>query len=108
VVDADVTAVLLALTEACSNVLIHAYEGRVPAPLDVDLEVEPDTIGVLLRDQGRAFQPPSTAAPDPDALAEGGYGLFLIQSLMDEVSYTPVTPTGTALRMTKRRTKTGG
>ena len=35
-------------------------------------------------------------------LTESGYGVFLIQSLMDEVTYTPGA-SGTELRLTKRR-----
>jgi len=100
---ADIDAVLLALTEAYTNVLRHAYEGKLPAPLDVELEIAPDAVFVALRDQGKAFQPTGVTEPEPEELAEGGYGLFLIASLMDEVSYAPADPAGTVLRMKKLR-----
>jgi len=104
----DIDAVLLALTEAYSNVMRHAYEGRLPAPLKVELEVASDAVVMLLHDEGRPFEPVAVTAPDPDDLAEGGYGLFLIEALMDEVSYTPSRPSGTVLRLLKRRAPGAG
>ena len=99
----EIDAVVLAFTEAYTNVLRHAYRGQLPAPLDVELCISALAIVVELRDQGKPFQPESTAAPDPEELAEGGYGLFLIEALMDEVSYCPAGQVGTVLRLKKSR-----
>lgn len=100
---AEIDAVLLAFSEAYTNVLRHAYHGTVPAPLDVELTVSPGAVVVVLRDEGVPFQPEGVAAPAPEALAEGGYGLFLIEALMDEVSYSPAGAAGTVLRLKKQR-----
>ncbi len=100
----DVNAFELAVSEASSNILRHAYEGRYPAAFEVHAEIEISSVTVRLRDEGRPYAPDGVTAPDPDALQEGGYGVFLIQALMDEVIYTPG-ETGTELRMTKVRTR---
>ncbi len=102
---AERDAVLLAFTEAYTNVLRHAYRGLLPAPLDIELCISSTEVVIVLRDEGEHFQPQSTAAPDPEDLAEGGYGLFLIEALMDEVSYTPGGDVGTVLRLRKQRAR---
>jgi len=98
----EIDAIQLAVSEAAANVMRHAYEGKYPAAFDLDLSIDEDRISLLLRDEGRPFAPDGVAAPDPEALAESGYGLFLIESIMDEVTYTPGA-TGTVLRLSKRR-----
>jgi serine/threonine-protein kinase RsbW len=100
---AEIDAVLLAFTEAYTNILRHAYRGLLPAPLDVELWISPIEVAVVLRDRGQAFQPEGTTAPAPEELAEGGYGLFLIEALMDEVRYSPAGEAGTELRLKKQR-----
>ncbi|SRR5579883_1511847 len=100
---AEVDALLLAFTEAYTNVLRHAYHGLLPAPLEIELCISPAQVVLVLRDQGEPFQPEHTTAPDPEELAEGGYGLFLIEALMDEVRYSPAGEVGTVLRLTKQR-----
>jgi len=100
---AEIDAVLLAFTEAYTNVLRHAYHGQLPAPLDIELCVSSGEVLIVLRDEGETFQPEDATAPDPEELAEGGYGLFLIEALMDEVSYSPAGAVGTVLRLKKQR-----
>jgi serine/threonine-protein kinase RsbW len=104
----DADAVRLAVTEAATNILRHAYEGRYPAAFDLDIEIAVDQIAVQLRDEGRPFTPGEPSPPDPEALAEGGYGLFLIASLMDDVSYSAGETRGTLLRLVKRRPPPSG
>jgi serine/threonine-protein kinase RsbW len=85
--------VQLALHETATNIIRHAYVGiaggRIQVALWLDLHSTPRRLVAELRDTGQAFVPPATMPPDPEELAEGGYGLFLIHSLMDEVVYTP-------------------
>ena len=101
----EIDALLLAFTEAYTNVLRHAYHGLVPAPLDIELRISPAEVVLVLRDEGEPFQPEDATAPDPEELAEGGYGLFLIEALMDEVRYSPAGEVGTVLRLSKQRTR---
>jgi serine/threonine-protein kinase RsbW len=99
----DADAFRLAITEAATNVLRHAYEGRFPAAFDLHLEIDEQSVTVHLRDEGKPFHPGDVQAPNPEELHEGGYGLFLIETLMDEVTYQPGPGAGTVLRLHKRR-----
>jgi serine/threonine-protein kinase RsbW len=85
--------VQLALHETATNIIRHAYAdaaaGRIQVALWLDLNSTPSRLVAELRDTGHAFVPAEVVPPEPTKLAEGGYGLFLIHSLMDEVVYTP-------------------
>lgn len=73
------------VSEACNNVVIHAYEGE-PGPLHVSAEPGPDELVVTVADQGDGFRP--DASSDEASLS---LGLPLIASLSDgfEVSGRP-------------------
>ena len=73
----------LALTEACSNSVRHAYgEGR-EGLVEIVYELQPDRLVVQVSDDGRGFEP---GEPGDDAeLTEGGLGILLIRALVDEL-----------------------
>jgi serine/threonine-protein kinase RsbW len=66
------------VTEACNNVVIHAYEGE-PGPLEVSAVSRDDAVEVAIEDHGKGFQPRT----DPSGEASLGIGLPLIASLSD-------------------------
>jgi serine/threonine-protein kinase RsbW len=84
------------ITEACNNVVIHAYEGE-PGPLLVAASASPETIELTVTDHGRGFQP--SATDDETSL---GLGLPLIASLSDsfEVRGSAGDGTTTTVRFT--------
>ncbi len=82
--------VISAFVEAFNNAVIHAYKDRAPGPVQVDLNVNPQRLLVMISDEGKTFVPDRVAEPDLDALPEGGLGLFIIRNFMDEVSYERV------------------
>ena len=89
----------LALTEACSNSIRHAYrEGRAGA-VEVRYELHGDRLAVEVADEGNGFD-----VPDPEAgeaeLDEGGLGIALIRALVDEFDVES-SATGSRLRFTK-------
>jgi serine/threonine-protein kinase RsbW len=75
----------LALTEACSNSVRHAYaddEGHV----DISFELLDDRLIVEVADDGSGFEPGGDAAKNGDEeLSEGGLGIAIIRSIADEV-----------------------
>jgi len=81
--------VQLAVQEGCTNIVDHAYEGQAPGRIAVKLTLAdgPRRLIVDLYDTGQAFDPALAAAPDLDEPQVHGYGLFLMQALMDEVRY---------------------
>lgn len=80
----------LAVHEICSNIVEHAYAGQPAGRIEVTLTLagKPKReLAAELRDEGRPFDPASVAAVDLDVPQEGGYGLFLAETLLDEVRY---------------------
>ncbi|MEP7121670.1 MAG: ATP-binding protein [Byssovorax sp.] len=91
-----------ALGEAFNNIAIHSYAGRPPGDVTVEISWTRDEIVMQITDEGLSFDPELVELPDLDALPEGGMGLFIIRSFMDEVDYQAGPPN--VLRLVKRRT----
>src|SRR5262249_50914129 len=83
-----------AVTEACNNVVLHAYEGA-EGPLQVELYVAPETVEVVVRDEGTGIKP-HIRSDEEDAL---GIGLSIIQALAPRVEFKDVPGGGTEVRM---------
>ena len=81
----------LAVDEACTNVIEHAYEHDPEMTFEVICTIEPGTLTIKVMDKGKEFDP--TAAPPPqfsenlDDIRPGGVGIHLIKKLMDDVRY---------------------
>jgi serine/threonine-protein kinase RsbW len=80
----------LAVHEACTNIVEHAYAG-VPGRIEIILSLskEPRRLVVELHDSGRSFKLPEVTNRDFTEPQISGYGLFLIYQLMDEIEYLP-------------------
>lgn len=93
----------IAIVEAVTNVVRHAYRGRDPGPLQLELVATPGWISARLWDRGVPFDATKEATlPDPKELAEGGYGRGIVQSVMDEFTYDHRPDTGNVFTMRKR------
>src|SRR3954451_20229404 len=68
----------LAITEACTNVVIHAYEDGEDGALEVDASIDERRLTVVIRDRGRGIVP----RPDSPGL---GLGLPLIATLAESL-----------------------
>jgi serine/threonine-protein kinase RsbW len=92
----------LAVTEACSNVVRHAYPGRLDGTLRVRIELLPDRLSVEVADHGAGFEPERVTEWDPLALRESGMGLSIIRSVVDDLEVGPGRDgVGTAVRFAK-------
>ena len=107
----DVYQVRLAVDEACSNIINHAYGGEGRGEIECSCQAEDDDLTVILRDQGEPFEPDSVPSPDlSDDLEErtgGGLGLYFIRELMDEVDFDFASDTGNVLKLVKRKQDAG-
>ncbi len=103
----DASVITLAVDEAMANIMEHAYQDDLDGSMEIELELTADgeRFVVILRDQGKPFDPGSVEAPDlKQHVHEGrkhGLGLYLMRSVMDEVSYTFVEGGGNELRMVR-------
>jgi serine/threonine-protein kinase RsbW len=94
------TDVKTAVSEACNNVVIHAYEGQ-QGPMRVLVSNLGDRVDVVVRDSGTGIRRLSSGADHM------GLGLALISALADHAEFNSPTDGGTEVRMRFRRTATG-
>lgn len=89
------------LQEACTNVVRHAHGLDRTKPFRVDVRRRPDALVIEVRDHGAPFDLDAVAPPDPESLREGGYGVHIMRSWMDEVSVRREAG-GNVLRLVRR------
>lgn len=102
----EVAKLQLAVDEACSNVIEHAYGHDSTKEVVIRADFDDEALRIEVVDTGSRFDPTSV---EPKSLQElmaerksGGLGLRLIQSLMDEVSYEIEPGEKNQLRMVKK------
>jgi serine/threonine-protein kinase RsbW len=93
----------LATHEAATNIIRHAYEGRPGQLIYMTVEADAGMARVTLRHNGREFDPASVPAPKFDGTRFGGFGVYLIGQLVDEVTYTRDDEGRFMIRLVKRR-----
>ncbi len=88
----------LAITEAASNSVRHAYD-EGGGTVEILYEVLPDRLVIEVSDRGDGFEPPP-AEDDAGELSEGGLGIAIIRSIADEFEISSG-DTGSRLRFAK-------
>ena len=97
----DVLADLkLALTEACTNSVRHAYDGG-EGMVEILYELHDDRLVVEVTDSGEGFEYDGREPEESDELSEGGLGIAIIQSLADELEIGRPNGGGSRLRFVK-------
>lgn len=90
----EIENVMLAVDEACTNIIKHAYNSFPDGEIVIKLEYNSDKLLVTIIDHGSTFDP--NGIPDPDLQKYyrdgrvGGLGMFLMKTLMDDVKYITV------------------
>ncbi len=96
----------LAVDEAASNIVEHAYKDIPDGFIEITCRSEPGALTITLRDQGESFDPSGVEHPNLetglDERTIGGLGLFLMSKLMDEVHFQSLPQTGNLLTLVKR------
>jgi serine/threonine-protein kinase RsbW len=75
----------LALTEAVSNSVRHAYGSKGGGHVDVTYELQADRLGIEVVDDGAGFDPDEAPSFEGGELSEGGLGIAIIRSIADEL-----------------------
>ena len=101
--DDDCYWMVTAVREAVTNAVIHGNKEQSGTTVEVTFELGDKCIRITVTDEGDGFDPDSL--PDPVSkehlLDASGRGVFLMQQLMDDVSYSFPEGGGTTLIMTK-------
>jgi serine/threonine-protein kinase RsbW len=88
----------LALSEACTNVLLHAGPGD---QYDVRLDIDKQRCELRVVDVGQGFDAASRRRRDGDHEAERGRGLGLMSALVDKVEFVSKPAAGTVVHLQK-------
>lgn len=90
--DETIDKIALAVDEACTNVIKHAYKYSPDGDIIVNIKINKDKMTVSITDHGSNFDP--SQVPDPDIKKYyrqhkiGGLGIYLMKKLMDEVNFS--------------------
>ena len=96
-INADkIPGLLLAVTEASTNAIIHGNKGDGTKLVIIDVTKEDNQLIIRVKDQGKGFDP--AKIPDPtetdNLLKDSGRGIYLMRVYMDDLKFN-VTPEGT-------------
>jgi serine/threonine-protein kinase RsbW len=98
-------SVQMAVDEACSNIIEHAYGGEGRGSIECTCCISDEGLTVILHDHGRPFDPASVPDPNLHTSLEdrtvGGLGLYFVRQLMDEVHFEFTPDSGNLLTMVK-------
>jgi serine/threonine-protein kinase RsbW len=101
----SIADVELAVDEAASNIIGHAYGGEGKGEIKCSYRVLPEGLEVIMHDHGKPFDPEEVSPPDltSDVCCRepGGLGLHFMKSLMDSVEFSFNGHGGNLLTMTK-------
>ena len=102
--------VVLAIDEACTNAIRHAYEGRCDGSVELTLHAAEEHLEFQVSDTGVSCPAECTErrplqSPDVDDLQPGGLGIQLIHKVFDEVDFWPGVSGGNCVTMKLKRLK---
>lgn len=90
------TAVVSAFMEIFNNIAIHAYQRKGGGLIEMEILPTSDAIVIEVRDDGRPFDldevEPVPAVVDDQSLPEGGMGIHIAKTMLDEMTYVPGPP----------------
>jgi serine/threonine-protein kinase RsbW len=86
--------IMLAVDEACTNIIKHAYKSYPDGEIIIKLESSGNKLTITIIDYGASFAPDSVPEPDLRKYYKqhkvGGLGMYLMKTLMDDVKYVSV------------------
>ena len=93
----DIEDLKVAISEACTNAIKHSLEDR----FTIIYTMIENGLTIEIIYNGKGYVSKEVSEPDLDNLKESGMGLFIIESLMDEVKIESKEGNGTSIKMTK-------
>jgi serine/threonine-protein kinase RsbW len=91
---ATIDKIILAVDEACTNIIKHAYKLSPKGEIIIKVDYNDKTFTITITDYGQSFKPDTVPLPDLKKYYRehrvGGLGMYLMKSLMDDVKYTSV------------------
>ena len=98
-----ISQMVMAVDEACQNIIRHAYGGDPGGEIVVDIRRQDDRIAIHLLDFAAPVDASTIKPRSLDDVKPGGLGTHFIQECMDECGFlTPPAGAGNCLRLVKR------
>ncbi len=98
----DSGCIILAIDEACSNIIKHGYKNDYNQKIDLTITLETNLLTISIIDNGIGFDKTPIKTRDIDEIKPGGLGIYIINQVMDQVEYTR-TPEGfNKIKMVKK------
>lgn len=102
----EVADIQLAVDEAYTNIIKHAYQNNADETVEIELGYDNTKFWITLLDTGNTFDVSTYSKPNIcqriKEKKRGGVGVYLIRKLMDDVEYQTEDATNT-IRMTKKK-----
>jgi len=83
-----ISQIELAVTEVVTNVIRHAYEGASDRTIYIAGQVRNGVLSLTFYDRGKRFDPASVPPPCFDGSKSGGFGVYIISQIADEIDYS--------------------
>ncbi len=99
--------VVLAVDEACTNIIRHSYDGESDRPIICKGEIEEQRLVFVLQDFGKKVDPSKIRSRDLTDVRPGGLGVHFIQEVMDRMEFKDCGEEGTRLFLEKKIPKSG-
>jgi len=96
--------IVLAVNEACSNIIKYAYEGDTTKLIHLRVSFDQQRLLMELTDTGRKPDVSTIVPRKFDEIRPGGLGTHFIGAVFDSVSYDTQREAGTVLTLMKKRT----
>lgn len=92
----------LAITEACTNVIKHAFKFDSSRTFGIHMRASPILFQISVQYDDAKFDPTRIREPNLEEVQDSGFGVFIIRQIMDDVRYTTDPTSGAVeLRMIK-------
>lgn len=101
----EASKIELAVDEACTNVIKHAYANKSGEMIDVSIKIDNKKLIIIVTDKGKGFDPDNVELPNLNESIrhgrKGGLGICLIKTLMDKVDFQIKPGSKNQVKMTK-------
>lgn len=102
----ETSKVVLAVGEACANIIRHSYNNNYRRRINIKMDIKNKSarvkqIEIILRDYGIKPSPKKITGKRPKIIRPGGLGVYFIKKIMDEVIYDTTKTKGTELTLIK-------
>lgn len=101
--ECDAQLLVLAIDEACTNIIRHAYE-HDRKTVRIEMSMKDGQLRVTLRDYGKPCDPAKIRSRELEDVRPGGVGVHIIRKVFDKAEYIPCAR-GTRLILEKRLVK---